>query len=138
MIDSVWRWVRFKPQELHAKGRSSDLKYVSPLLLDRLELLGDKLEEEHGRRIRLIINDWSWGGKFNWRGFRTKLGNTLAGGRKGSFHLFGAAADVHSPDISAEQIYLVAVSLFGGVILYSKKGFVHCDVRNGPVYHQKR
>lgn len=138
MIDSKWRWARFKPQELHAKGRASDLKYVSPLLLDRLELLGDALEEFHGHRVRLIINDWSWGGKFNWRGIRSRLGNALVGGRRGSFHLFGAAVDVHSPDVSALEIYEVAVSLFGGVILYENKGFVHCDIRNGPVYHVKR
>ena len=138
MLDVRWRWKRFQWYEVVAKNRKQDVKYFSPLLLDRMELLGDRLEQRYNKRVRIIINDWYWGGRFQWRGFRTKWGNLVSGGRPGSFHLHGGANDYHSPDLTPVEIYPVATELFGGVILYESAGFLHSDIRNGPNYHVVR
>lgn len=137
MLDVNWRWKRFQWFECVDRFGQANVKYVSPLLLDRFEELGDRLEQKHQKRVRLIMNNWKWGGNLEWRGFRSREGNIAVGGQSGSFHLHGAAGDCHSPDISAEEIYKESVKLFGGVILYQSRGFVHNDVRNGPTYHAK-
>lgn len=138
MIDSTWRWKSFAWHELVPRNGKGYIKYVNPLLLDRLEMLKADLSQQTGRTVRIVINDWYWGGKFQWRGFRTATGNILANGRPGSLHKHGSAVDSHSPDVDASLIFNTAKSYFGGVIYYKSKGFVHLDVRNGPIYHKEK
>lgn len=130
-----WRWKRFAWYEWVPKDRFDLVKYVSPLLLDKFELLISELERRHRKRVRIIVNDWYWGGAFTNRGIRTRLGNIVAGGKKGSHHLFGGAGDYHSPDLPTHLIYPAAKRIFPGVILYENRGFLHSDIRNGPDYH---
>jgi len=69
-------------------------------------------------------------------GFRCKKHNQEIGGSPKSQHLFGAAADIISPGRIPLEIAEIAKSIEvfrnGGIGLYTKKGFVHLDVRGYP------
>lgn len=64
--------------------------------------------------------------KYNW--------SDNVGGAKDSFHMYGRAVDMRKPrNISLEQFYNLVQSVAGevsGIIMYSKKGFVHMDNRD--------
>ena len=72
-------------------------------------------------------------------GYRTPKTNAMLRGKsigkgvaKNSFHLYGQAADLFIPEMSAAQLGKCAQKLqIGGVGTYSRKGFVHVDT--GPV-----
>ena len=61
-----------------------------------------------------------------------RLRKHMSGVAKRSYHMMGAAADVHLPDIDLKALHAQAIRLqAGGVGYYPRSGFVHLDV--GPV-----
>lgn len=72
-------------------------------------------------------------------GYRTPKTNAMLrskspgkGVSKNSFHMYGQAADIFVPEMSAAQLAKYAKNLgLGGVGTYRRKGFVHIDT--GPV-----
>lgn len=65
--------------------------FVDPHLVEGMEYLRG-LYSEHFGDIRVVVNDWLWGGKLENRGFRPPA--TTVGGRL-SQHRFGRAGDHH-------------------------------------------
>ena len=81
-------------------------------LLERLQGLRDAL----GRAV--IVNS----------GYRNPAHNAAVGGRRGSYHLRGMAADIRVPGVSPQALAQAARQAgFRGVIAYAT--FVHVDVR---------
>lgn len=65
-------------------------------------------------------------------GFRCRTHNKIAGGRPRSYHTRGMAADIlcHQPEHMEELIEAASdISAVGGIGRYSKRRFVHLDVR---------
>ena len=65
---------------------------------NRLLLVADYLRRDYGR---MIVNDWKWGGKNQyrgWRPFNTEIGASL------SQHKFGRALDIIPQDASVDEI----------------------------------
>jgi len=60
----------------------------------------DDLRDFFGKGI--IVNNWSWGGKFQWRGFRTP-GKATELGNQNSQHAKGNAFDCDIQGFTAEQ-----------------------------------
>ncbi len=60
--------------------------------------------------------------------------NKRVGGKTGSFHLLGKAADVTVEGMSAVELRAIAerLGLFGGIGVYPSRGFVHLDTRRKP------
>ncbi len=66
-------------------------------------------------------------------GFRCDKHNAAIGGATHSYHKLGQAADIWIKRVEPEEIYKYLCDLFPvgyGFICYSKKGFVHIDVRS--------
>ena len=70
-------------------------------------------------------------------GFRTPEQNLLVEGAKNSYHMKGKAVDVHPVGVDLRTFALAARDIFGGVILYEHRRFVHLDIRDleGNKYH---
>lgn len=90
-------------------------------------------------RLRVLENKAfliNYPGRHN-AGFRTRKQNKSVGGAKNSYHLKGMAADIAVPDGSLRSIAIKARDIFGGVILYEHRGFIHLDLRDleGRKYH---
>ena len=65
-------------------------------------------------------------------GYRTPQYNAKVGGVEESQHCYGTAADIVVRDKTPEQVAAYARQLmpdWGGVGIYTKKGFTHIDVR---------
>jgi len=61
-------------------------------------------------------------------GYRCELENKKVGGTRGSYHLFGMAADVCTRNISIpELLYYAEKFKFGGIGVY--RTFLHLDIR---------
>lgn len=92
---------------------------MSPILLDRLQILRDILDRP------MTINS----------GFRCKKHNTEINGTFGSQHLLGNAADISIvgwSDLKKNKLYKLVDSLeFHGFGKYPT--FVHLDTRTGPI-----
>jgi len=97
----------------HCAYPNCSIVYVDETLIDKLE----QLRKELGRHIH--INS----------GFRCTAHNRDVGGKKGSYHLLGKAADIHVDDVSLDDLYEHCVSIFDGIGIYPNKGFMHCDTR---------
>jgi hypothetical protein len=65
---------------------------------DRVLITADRLRKRFGP---IVVNDWKWGGGFNFRGFRPP-GCTV--GAAYSQHRFGRALDMDPQSITAEEI----------------------------------
>jgi hypothetical protein len=65
---------------------------------DRVLITADRLRKRFGP---IIVNDWEWGGKFNFRGYRPS-GCTV--GAAYSQHRFGRALDMDPQDVTAEEV----------------------------------
>lgn len=66
-------------------------------------------------------------------GYRTKEWNLKVGGRVGSSHCKGLAADIHLPKSSRERFLIINSILSVGINrigISFKNGFLHCDVDN--------
>lgn len=64
--------------------------------------------------------------------YRTEAHNSRVGGAPQSKHLYGMAADIYVNGMSALQLAKEIESVFPGsygIIAYTKKNFVHFDVR---------
>ena len=68
------------------------------LLDSRLLTVIDRLRAVFGRAT---VNDWKWGGKFQWSGLRTERCNI---GSKYSQHKYGRACDIKFKNVSAEEV----------------------------------
>ena len=62
-------------------------------------------------------------------GFRTREQNAKVGGAKNSYHMKGMAADV-AINGDLRRVAINARDIFGGVILYENKKFIHLDIRD--------
>ena len=61
-------------------------------------------------------------------GYRCQRHNREVGGKKGSYHLIGKAADIHVKGLTVKQM-LDIFEGFDGVGWYKGRHFIHCDVR---------
>ncbi len=94
----------------------SDPVFVSPKLVDLLQ----KIRDHFGAAV--VINS----------GYRTPTYNTKVGGVYNSQHLYGTAADIVVRGKTPTQVGAYAREImpdYGGVGIYTKKGFTHVDVR---------
>ena len=98
----------YKPQ--HFAGHELfDEKYygeILPVLGDRIFIIYDARVLVTADRLRkrfgpIKVNDWKWGGGFNFRGFRPP-GCTV--GAAFSQHRFGRALDMDPVNVEAEEI----------------------------------
>lgn len=99
--------------DCHCKRPDCDITYIDSDLVAYLER---KREEIGGKSIRLNC------------GFRCSRHNKEVGGKPGSFHMNGKAADVVIPGLSVSEM----TTLFkdaDGLGIYQKSHFVHVDVR---------
>ena len=140
-----YRPIHFRIEELVPAGTYRKLERVSNSRGDMerraLQLLDwrilytiDCIREQ--LRIPLIVNDWYWGGEFQYRGWRPPACTV---GAINSQHKFGRAIDFVSPRQEAEQIRLKILEnnrLFP-YITYMEDGttWVHIDCRNADVKH---
>lgn len=111
--------LHFSARELRCRCTFKDCTYT---LVDDALIAG--LEELRGILGPLIIND----------AYRCKKQNDLVGGKPGSQHLLGKAADIRGKKSSADDIAetaetVVACFKNGGVGRYDT--FTHVDVRAG-------
>jgi uncharacterized protein YcbK (DUF882 family) len=98
------------------------LVMLHPLLLQKLTDLRNKIKKP------IIITS----------GYRCQTNNEKVGGVKGSFHLFGMAADIYVSKMDLNELLQSAIEIcFPGIGYYPKNNFLHLDVRPvGPVYWQ--
>lgn len=93
---------------------------VDPKLVEALQ----KLREFAREPVRIIS------------GFRCPTHNTNCGGAKKSQHMLGTAADITIKGLTVyetlEMVRQIPEFDQGGIGLYERYGFVHCDVRDGP------
>ena len=81
----------------------------------------------------VTINDWSWGGTFQWRGLRTA---SCTIGVKWSQHRFGNAIDCDVKDVTAEKARQVILAnkdhpLFKCITcIEANVNWLHSDCRN--------
>ena len=78
----------FVPKEVYQKFGDASIWFVNPNIILFTQWL-----KEH-RSSSIIINDWKWGGKYNYSGFRPKSCNI---GAEFSQHRLGNALDVKVP-----------------------------------------
>jgi len=87
------------PSGLYNKYKSRGNAWMLGILFDeRLLKVIDAIREDFGP---MTVNDWLWGGKNQWRGFRTAncgVGATL------SQHRFGRGIDLIPKDIHPDEI----------------------------------
>ena len=87
------------PTTLYKKYASRGDEWILRILFDeRLLRIIDIIRSEYGP---MTINDWSWGGKNQWRGYRT---GTVSIGATLSQHRFGRAVDMIPKNITADEI----------------------------------
>lgn len=106
----------FRLEEFHCKGKNC---CAVTLLDERLVNLLQKLRDKLGKPVN--INS----------AYRCTKHNTAVGGVAGSNHVKGKAADIIVPGVGAAEVAKAAESVgFKGIILYTKKKFVHVAVRD--------
>lgn len=119
-----WVWPHFRIEEVLPPRTHP--KHVNPYLLDALEELRASIGGSS-----IFANDWHRGGKLRHRGFRTYWQNRRIGGYPTSLHLLSRAIDIHCPLLAPEELGEHAIKFFNEVLIYPKKGFVHCGHRFG-------
>ena len=94
----------FFPKHFYNKFKNQSIKFIDP----RIYVLADKIREYFDKTM--TINDWAYGGKFNYRGFRPNqlliesyTKNEKAFGSLTSQHAFGRAIDFHFDAIDTEE-----------------------------------
>lgn len=67
-------------------------------------------------------------------GYRCQSENTKIGGHPNSYHMQGMAIDIYVKGFYLEELLEVAKEVgFHGIGIYSKKNFLHLDVRPGEL-----
>jgi len=97
--------------------------FLDPRLLMALDQLRDALGP-------ITVNDWKWGGKFQWRGLRTTKCRQGAGM---SQHRFGRAVDFDVKGMTPQDVrnYIrTHFEDFGIFCIERKVNWIHMDVRN--------
>lgn len=106
----------FRLSEFQCKGKGC---CSATLLDDRLVELLQKLRDRLGTAIN--VNS----------GYRCRKHNSDVGGVSASNHVKGKAADIIVPGVEPAEVAKAAESVgFKGIILYTKKSFVHVAVRD--------
>jgi uncharacterized protein YcbK (DUF882 family) len=95
---------------------------LHPILLQKLNSLRNKIKNS------IIVTS----------GYRCSPYNKDVGGIKGSYHLFGMAADIYAPKVFLKDLLKSAEGIgFSGIGYYSKGNFLHLDIRPaGPARWQ--
>ncbi len=95
---------------------------LHPLLLQKLNSLRNKIGSP------IVITS----------GYRCITYNEEVRGVKGSYHLFGMAADIYAPQISLKELLQSAEEIgFSGIGYYPENNFLHLDIRPaGPARWQ--
>lgn len=95
---------------------------LHPLLLQKLNSLRNKIGNP------IIVTS----------GYRCTVHNREVGGVKGSYHLFGMAADIYAPKIALKELLKSAEEIgFSGIGYYPENNFLHLDIRlAGPARWQ--
>lgn len=97
-------------------GDGTDTVFVAP----RLVMVLQSIRSHFGKAVTIHS------------GYRTPPYNTKVGGVSNSQHTYGTAADISIKGVPVADVAAYARSImpdWGGVGIYSKKGFVHVDVR---------
>lgn len=109
------------------------IDYKIPLILERIrELCGDK---------PLIINNWLWGGSYQYRGYRP-LNCQI--GAKNSMHKHGKAVDFDVRFMSAEQVRGIIIAneqelmSLGLTRMETDTSWVHIDIKHTGLNHIKK
>jgi hypothetical protein len=90
----------FKVQELVPEGVYKDRREASLQLIDnRIVEFIEGLREALGRSI--TVNNWLWGGEFQYRGLRTPESGAYS---KYSQHTFGRALDFDVQGMTAQEV----------------------------------
>lgn len=126
----------FKPYELvsrdiYRKFGNRSLEFLDTRLLWTI----DNIREKFGK---VVVNDWYWGGKFQYRGYRE---NECTVGAKESQHRHGRALDFHLVDGVKYPPYLFRKLIINnpqwkefkfitGVEDFQNMNWIHIDVRN--------
>ena len=67
-------------------------------------------------------------------GYRCPSENTKIGGDQNSYHMKGMAVDIYVANASLDELFSLAKFVgFTGIGVYSKKNFLHLDVRPGKL-----
>jgi hypothetical protein len=112
------------------------LKLFKPQALDALE----NLREFFGKNI--TVNDWSWGGQMQWRGYRTPAKATELGFPH-SQHAKGNAFDCSIQGYTAEEARAIIVAHQNDVLLQTIMrledgvSWVHFDLATPPPGSQR-
>lgn len=95
---------------------------LHPILLQKLNSLRNKIKNP------IIVTS----------GYRCSSYNKDVGGVKGSYHLFGMAADIYAPKVFLKDLLKSAEGIgFSGIGYYPKGNFLHLDIRPaGPARWQ--
>lgn len=86
----------------------------------------------------IIINDWKWGGNYEWSGLRTKESPWY---NPYSQHSFGRALDIKVKDMDAEEVREVLMNAQNPIahitaIELDTPTWVHIDCRNVKPNHE--
>lgn len=112
----------FSLSEFHCKGSGC---CSSTLLDEKLVELLQELRNKLGRSVNISS------------GYRCRKHNTAVGGVSASNHVKGKAADITVSGMDAAEVAKAAESVgFKGIILYTKKKFVHVAVRDTKCFQK--
>jgi len=117
------------PREVHKAFEAVNQIYKIWWLFDpRILKAADRIRERYGR---MTCNDWFWGGKNHYRGWRPPGCNV---GAKYSQHRFGRALDLIPSEVTAEDIRrdIKAGEDFGNSVtcVEDDVSWLHIDCRN--------
>ncbi len=119
----------FVDRKTYYKYKEKSIWFIDKNLIIQM----NQLRELFGRKI--TINNWAYGGRFQWRGFRTQNSPEYT---PYSSHSFGRACDFDVEGLTAEQARRMIIEWYKEGILISKSinlekevNWVHLDIRNG-------
>lgn len=86
------------PPDIFKERGVSSIQLMDWRVLYTLDCIWELANQAAGKRVRIIVNDWLWGGNRVDSGFRGPGSNT---GKWSSQHRFGRGADSISPEMPA-------------------------------------
>lgn len=118
------------PKDIHSQRGALSLQLLDWKIIYSIDTVWEIANQAAGKRVRLYVNNWVWGGKSQNRGFRAPSSSV---GAKLSQHRFGRAIDAVSPDVTAQWLRLKIMEnnrLFP-YITYMEDGvdWLHIDCR---------